>query len=498
MRRSPYDSQLSETDDRKPFAVIDIGSNSVRMVVYESLKRAALPVFNEKVLCGLGRGVAERGRLDTAASDLALRTLQRYAALSTAMGIGSVEAVATAAIRDSADGADFVARVQDECGISVRILSGNEEGYYSALGVAAAIPTASGVVADLGGGSLELVGLDNGTAGAPTTLPLGPFHFDGGLPKPGHVDDILARTQGLGRHKGNALYCVGGVWRTLARVHMRQHQAPLKIVHEYRVTAREFSQFAELLTKLSPLALAALRSVPSKRAPAVPVGALVLCRLILALKPSEIVFCGYGLREGLVHSHLPDSEQQRDPFIAFCEDEAALSSRFALHVEEVLDWLEPVLGKADLNAERLRRGAILLSELAWRGHSDYRAEQALIRILHAPFVGLDHRGRAVVALAVYERYRGVPDFVIAGEARKLLDQKTAERALTLGKILDLAQTLSGGAPGLLPRTSLALTGSSLCLTLPADLADFAGEVVRKRHNKLARYLGVRPEVAILA
>ncbi|MCX8231582.1 MAG: hypothetical protein OTJ45_07155, partial [Alphaproteobacteria bacterium] len=242
----------------------------------------------------------------------------------------------------------------------------------------------------------------------------------------------------------------------------------------------------------------ALQGVPSKRAPAVPVGALVLRRLISALQPSEIVFCGYGLREGLVHSHLPDEEQQRDPFIAFCEDEAALSSRFALHVEEVLDWFEPVLGEADLNAERLRRGAILLSELAWRGHSDYRAEQALVRILHAPFVGIGHRGRALVALAVYERYRGDPDFVMAGEARKLLDQNETERALTLGKILDLAQTLCGGAPGLLPRTSLTLKGGSLCLTLPPDLVDFAGEVVRKRHNKLARHLGVRPEIAILA
>jgi exopolyphosphatase/guanosine-5'-triphosphate,3'-diphosphate pyrophosphatase len=498
MSRAPRDSDVAGIADRKPFAVIDIGSNSVRMVVYESLKRAALPVFNEKVLCGLGRGVAERGRLDPAASDLALHTLQRYAALGVAMGVGAVEAVATAAIRDSADGADFVARAHDTCGITVRVLSGNEEGYYSALGVAAAIPTASGVVGDLGGGSLELVGLDGGTAGAPTTLPLGPLHFDGGLPTPEHVDDILARTKGLGSHKGRTLYCVGGVWRTLARVHMRQNQAPLQIVHEYRVKAREFSQFAELLTNLSPGSLAALQGVPSKRAPAVPVGSLVLRRLILALQPSEIVFCGYGLREGLVHSHLPDEEQQRDPFIAFCEDEAAISSRFALHVEEVLDWLEPVLGEADLNAERLRRGAILLSELAWRGHSDYRAEQALVRILHAPFVGIGHGGRALVALAVYERYRGDPDFVIAGEARKLLDQNEIERALTLGKILDLAQTLCGGAPGLLPQTSLTLKGDSLCLTLPPDLADFAGEVVRRRHNKLARHLGVRPEIAILA
>jgi exopolyphosphatase/guanosine-5'-triphosphate,3'-diphosphate pyrophosphatase len=484
--------------DGKPFAVIDIGSNSVRMVVYESLKRAALPVFNEKVLCGLGRGVAERGHLDPEIAELALHTLKRYAALAAAMGVGAIEAVATAAIRDSTDGANFVARVQSECGISVRVLTGNEEGHYSALGVAAAIPNARGVVGDLGGGSLELVGIDRGVPGTPTTLPLGPLRFDGGAPTPEYIDQALGHAKGLGNKKGQNLYCVGGVWRTLARVHMRQRQAPLQIVHEYRVKAGDFAEFAGLLTNLSPGSLAALEGVPTKRAPAVPVGALVLGRLIAALQPKDLVFCGYGLREGLVHDHLPEDEQRRDPFLAFCEDEAALSSRFALHVEEVLAWLEPVLGPADLHANRLRRGVILLSELGWRGHSDYRAEQALVRILHAPLVGIGHRGRALVALAVFERYRGDPDFVVAGEARKLLGERELERALTLGKILDLAQTMSGGAPGLLPQTTLTLEGDTLCLTLPPEIADFAGEVVSKRHNKLARHLGVRPAIAISA
>jgi len=489
-------TDAAKATDRKPFAVIDIGSNSVRMVVYEALKRAALPVFNEKVLCGLGRGVAEHGRLDPETADIALHTLKRYAALAEAMGVGAIEAVATAAIRDSSDGPDFVARVEETCGISVRVLSGTEEGAYSALGVAAAIPEAKGVVGDLGGGSLELVGLDNGAPGDPTTLPLGPLRFAGDLPKAVHIDKILGQAKWLKGRRGQTLYCVGGVWRTLARVHIRQRQAPLQIIHEYRVKASDFAEFADLLVHLSPGSLAALQGVPSKRAPAVPVGALVLKRLIAAFRPTDLVFCGYGLREGLVHSRLPEAEQQRDPFIAFCEDEASLSSHFAPHVEEVLAWLKPVLGAPNSSALRLRRAAILLSELAWRGHSDYRAEQALVRILHGPFVGVGHRGRALVALAVYERYRGDPGFVVAGEARKLLDDTEAGRALTLGKLLDLGHTLSGGAPGLLPRTSLKLIGDRLTLTLPSDLVDFAGEVVRKRHIKLARHLEARPEVEI--
>lgn len=481
--------------DRKPFAVVDIGSNSVRMVVYESLKRAALPIFNEKVLCGLGRGVRENGRLDPEAAELTLHTLRRYAALAEAMGVGALEAVGTAAIRDSADGAAFITRVREQCGIDVRVLSGNEEGYYSALGVAAAIPSAHGVVGDLGGGSLELVGLDHGKPGDSTTLPLGALQFDGRMPAAAHVDSVMGQVPSLAAWQGRTLYCVGGVWRTLARVHIRQRQVPLRIVHEYRVKAREFADFSRLLSNMSAGSLAALEGVPTKRAAAVPVGALVLERLIAALKPVDVIFCGYGLREGLVQSHLAPDERQRDPFLAFCEDEASRSLRFAAHVDEVMAWLEPVLGVPDENAARLRRGAVLLSELAWRGHPDYRAEQALVRILHAPFVGIGHRGRALVALAVYERYRGDPNFVMAGEAGKLLDERETERAMTLGKILNLAHTLSGGAPGLLPRTRLELLNGGLHLTLPKELADFAGEVVQKRHNGLARHLGVEPVTA---
>ena len=488
--------EVPDVTDRRPFAVIDIGSNSVRMVVYETLKRAAFPVFNEKVLCGLGRGVRESGRLDPQAADLALHTLRRYAALAEAMGVSAVEAVATAAIRDSQDGAAFVATVESACGIGVRVLSGEEEGRYSALGVLAAIPGANGIVGDLGGGSLELVSLDNGRPDTSTTLPLGPLLFDDKLPARSEIDQILAPVEWLSRFKGRTMYCVGGVWRTIARLHIRQRQAPLQIVHEYRVKARDLTEFTSVLSKLSPGSLASMEGVSAKRAGAVPVGALVLERLVGQVSPEEIVFCGYGLREGLVQSHLPASEQQRDPFLAFCEDEAARSSRFAPHPDELLDWLAPVLGEPDPQAEKLRRGAILLSEIAWRGHPDYRAEQALVRILHAPFVGIGHRGRALVALAVYERYRGNPDFVMAGEARRLLDEREVERAITLGRILNLAHTLSGGAPGLLPRTSLRLVGDTLTLTLPADLADFDGEVVQKRLNRLARHLGAEHRIVV--
>ncbi len=447
--------------DRKPFAVIDIGSNSVRMVVYEALKRAALPVFNEKVLCGLGRGVAEHGRLDPETADIALHTLKRYAALAEAMGVGAIEAVATAAIRDSSDGPDFVARVKKTCGISVRVLSGTEEGAYSALGVAAAIPQAKGVVGDLGGGSLELVGLDDGTPGDPTTLPLGPLRFAGGTPKAAHIDKVLGQAKWLKRMRGQTLYCVGGVWRTLARVHIRQRQAPLQIIHEYRVKASDFAEFADLLAHLSPGSLAALQGVPTKRAPAVPVGALVLKRLS---PPSDRrIWCSAATACGKDWSTADcprmNNSAIRSSLFARMKRRSVRASRCTLK-RSWLGW-NPSSACRVPAPLRIRRAAILLSELAWRGHSDYRAEQALVRILHGPFVGVGHRGRALVALAVYERYRGDPDFVVAGEARKLLDDTEAERALTLGKLLDLGHTLSGGAPGLLPRTSLRLIGDRL-------------------------------------
>ena len=154
-------------------AVIDVGSNSIRLVVYKGLRRAPLPILDDKVSCGLGRGMDREGMMSPQSMDLALRTVSRFVDIARSMRVSGIKAVATAAVRDAANGPDFKNAVKRRCGISLRVLSGMEEAKLSALGTLCAIPDADGVMGDIGGGSLELVEIREGKIGNHATLPLG-------------------------------------------------------------------------------------------------------------------------------------------------------------------------------------------------------------------------------------------------------------------------------------------------------------------------------------
>ena len=143
---------------KPPRAVIDIGSNTVRLVIYEGSRRAPETVWNEKVAARLGRDISTTGRIPQEAEDEALAALARYALIIQDLGIDDVQAVATAAARDAKNGQEFLAKVA-ALGLEPRLLSGEEEACISANGALGAFPGAHGVVADLGGGSLELVSI---------------------------------------------------------------------------------------------------------------------------------------------------------------------------------------------------------------------------------------------------------------------------------------------------------------------------------------------------
>lgn len=490
----------AEAPASRPAAIIDIGSNSVRLVAFESLSRASPPVFNEKVLCGLGRGLAETGRLHPDGRMLALETLVRFAALAKAMDADIVDVVATAAVREADDGAEFVGQAEAETGLSLRVLAGVEEAKLSALGVASAIPGADGLMGDLGGGSLELVSLEDGHPAAQATLPLGTLRI-GNL----GVDDAVAAVDRLldtvdwaGRGRDRPFYAVGGAWRALARLQMAQRDYPLRVIHHYQMARRGAEELVELVAHAGPGAIGRIEGVSAKRMETVPSASLVLERILRTVQPSEVVFCSYGLREGLLFERLSEAERQKDPFLEAARETAKRSGRFSLHAEEIDRWLAPLFADTDAEHARLRFGTCLLSDLAWRAHSDFRAEQALNTVLQAPFVGLNHPGRAFVALAVFARYRGQAEDRAASVARRLLSEEAAADAVVLGRALDLAHTVSGGAPGLLASMPLSLADEKIHLSVSDDHRSLGGEMVDKRLNTLARARGLRAALSSVA
>jgi exopolyphosphatase/guanosine-5'-triphosphate,3'-diphosphate pyrophosphatase len=476
-------------------AVIDIGSNSIRLVVYDRLARAPVVLFNEKVMCGLGRGLERNGRLAPEGVRLALDNLARFSRLITAMGPVDVHVLATAAVRDAVDGAAFVAQIGHLTGLSVRLIEGIEEARLSAQGVLSGTPGADGLMGDLGGGSLELVGLDRGVVRpGQVTLPLGPFRLmeaGGGkfTAAVKAVDQALEALPWLGDYRGRAIFPVGGSWRAIAKSHIERIGHPLHIIHHYTADAAALADFAADMARQGRQAAEKL-GVSRRRSDTLPYAALVLDRLIRRVQPRVVIFSAYGLREGLLYDLLSAAERAEDPLLSACASLAGRMGRFGDGQGGALaGWTRGLFAGEDGAGARLRQAACLLSDIGWLEHPDYRAAHGFERILRLPVAGIDHAGRAFLALSIFVRYGGRAD---EAPVSGLLAPGLVARAEILGLALRLAQTLTGGVIGLLGRTSLVLDDERLTLTLPPDLAALAGEVVHRRLDSLARAMGRAP------
>jgi exopolyphosphatase/guanosine-5'-triphosphate,3'-diphosphate pyrophosphatase len=488
------------------FGIVDLGSNSVRLVVYTAAVRAPVLVFNEKVLCGLGRTLASTGRLDPKGIDRALAALRRFIALREQIGIERMIVAATAAVRDAEDGPEFLAHAENICGFKIQLVSGTEEARLAAQGVLSGIPDADGIVGDLGGASLELVSVSGGKRlGDGVTLPIGPLRImDQAKNSLSAADSIVEKAfKGLDLLKENQnkrLYVVGGAWRNLARIHMAQRNYPIHVLHEYVIPARDASDIAKVIEKLGPKTLAQIPDISERRIDTLPFGALVLEKLIGAMKAKEVVVSAYGLREGILFDHLGKREQAKDPLIEGCHDLAMRLARFPEHGAELTPWTAPlfaanVLGE-DAGEARLRHAACILADVGWYVHPDYRAHHSMTQILLAPFSGVDHAGRLFLARVLYHRHegRGEPNFI--GNLSGILPEPENYRALVLGLALRLAFTLCAATTGMLPKTRLEISKNTVTLVVPRRYETLLGEVVSRRLSALARSIDRKGETRV--
>jgi exopolyphosphatase / guanosine-5'-triphosphate,3'-diphosphate pyrophosphatase len=476
---------------KQHIGVVDIGSNSIRLVVFDRLSRAPLPLFNEKILSGLGRGLGETGRLSEEGVVSALDNLTRFAALAHAMGLRHLGVLATAAVRDAENGREFVDAVRARSGLKPRILSGAEEAEMSAAGVTAGIPDAHGVMGDLGGGSLELVRLNRGRSGPHATLPFGPLRLREALDNDGKgrvrdvIDEALHGLGWLRSAKGRAFYAVGGAWRGIARLHMDHVGYPLRVIQNYALSLEAAEEFIGLLAGMGRESLLRIGRVPRKRLEGLPVAALVLGRVLREMRPSELVFSAFGLREGYVHQRLAPAQRAKDPLLDACEAVAARHPRFDLDGAALDTWIAPLFRKSPAAFRRLRLATCILADFAWTEHPDYRADIAFRRTLHMPLSAIDHAGRAFLAMALYTRYDGTQGSDLTRPAWRLLDETQLSEAWRVGLALRLAFSLSAGAKGILRRTSIEGDGGKLRLRLPNALRALAAETVERRLAALA-------------
>ncbi|HEV7881256.1 exopolyphosphatase, partial [Bradyrhizobium sp.] len=376
-------------------AVIDIGSNSVRLVVYEAMERSLVSIFNEKTLCGLGREVQTTGLLAPDAVAKALTSLRRFRALCRVMKVGRVHAIATAACRDASNGPDFIARAERICGVPIEILSGPREAKLSALGVISGIHRPDGIVGDLGGGSLELIDVRGNRVRQGVTLPLGSLALQDTSYKSLKRAERIVKNEFSGiaqltAGRGRTFYAVGGTWRALARIHIIQSEYPLQVMHGYSIPAVGALDFARRLRRLVATdMLANIEAVSEARRPLLTYAALVLEYIIRTARPKTVVFSTYGVREGLLYSMLPEAERKEDGLICAAQKLNELLSRSARHAEELMVWTDRLVRVAKLRESdedrRLRHAACLLSDIGWRVHPDHRGEQTMSLITNGNF-----------------------------------------------------------------------------------------------------------------
>jgi exopolyphosphatase/guanosine-5'-triphosphate,3'-diphosphate pyrophosphatase len=295
--------------DREPLAIVDIGSNSIRLVVYAGAPRIPSVIFNEKVLAGLGTGLAETGRLSQQAQDRAIAALKRFRLLIRQMKVKRTRVVATAAARDAANGAEFLDQIRS-LGFKPEVISGEMEGVLAGEGVLSGIPDAEGIVGDLGGGSLELAGVGGGKVGRSISLPLGVLRI--GEPNAKTEERVrrklrsaLTETGLLGWGRDRPFYLVGGSWRALARLDIISSGYPLPITHQYRMARGRPAELRKLIKSLDKTDPKSIPTLTASRIPTLPAAKLVLTALAEELQPSELIVSSFGIREGLLYHDLP-------------------------------------------------------------------------------------------------------------------------------------------------------------------------------------------------
>jgi exopolyphosphatase/guanosine-5'-triphosphate,3'-diphosphate pyrophosphatase len=478
----------------QPVAVLDIGSNSVRLVVYERHARALTPLYNEKSSCALGRGVGQTGKLAEANVAQALNAIKRYALVTRMMQVGKVYILATSAVRDASNREEFVAAVEALMEAEVRVLSGEEEAHFAALGTVAGIPGFSGVVGDLGGGSLELSVIRDGADTDGHSYELGVIRLQddsGGSPvRAGAIVRERLEHSLLGKHtKGADFVAIGGTWRSLAKLHQNVRHYPLHMVQHYTVSAEDMIGLcAEIVGAGSLKSYPGSEFASSSRRELVPFGAAVLSEVLKAGRFENVVFSALGVREGYLYGMLDEGERNIDPLIQASEELSVLRSRSPAHANDLIEFTGQYLaasGTEETPEEaRLREVACLLADIGWRSHPDYRGQQSVDAVAFGSLSGVDHAGRSFLAQVIAIRYDGLKSKA-AAPLIELGDAGVTARARLIGALFRVAYPMSAAMPGILPRIRFEVADKTLTLVLPQDLAFLDGDHLRTRLEQFA-------------
>lgn len=470
-------------------AIIDIGSNTVRLVVYTGSARAPTVVFNEKVTARLGKGVAENGLLAEKGMTQALGALARYAALLKAQKVTRIETVATAAARDAGNGPGFLAQVA-ALGLKPRLLSGQEEAETSAWGVLSAFPGAHGIVADLGGGSLELTDIagdhcEHGVSFPWGSLRLKALRAAGPQKFARHIRQELKAVDWADR-KGLPLFLVGGSCRALAQYAKHILDWPIDDPHGFELDPERAVSLFRPLEQGQPDS--AIPGISSSRLAALPDAAALIVNLVRSLKPSKVVFSSWGLREGLLYQRLSEQERAQDVLLASVGSFAEELGTPAAHAAMIAEWTR---GVADGGRASLRLAATHLALASLTLEPNLRAEHVTDWALRKRWIGLDAEGRAMLAAALLANAGRLPP---PSALARIASPDAVHDAAAWGLATRLARKFSGCTAEPLAGSVLEIRDGKLVLAARPPFQALVTETIEKDLRQLAAWLKLEPAV----
>ncbi|MBT9384589.1 Ppx/GppA family phosphatase [Pseudooceanicola sp. CBS1P-1] len=419
--------------------VVDVGSNSVRMVVFDGAARSPAYFFNEKIMCGLGAGLSETGRLNPEGRRRALAAIHRFQLLAAGMDAAPLTTVATAAVREASDGPEFIAEVFQKTGLKIHVIDGREEARLSAQGVLLGWPGSYGLVCDIGGSSMEIARIRDGKVGERETSQLGPLKLQdvpGG--KKGRKDYIKAEVEKLASVIGldrNRLFLVGGSWRAIARIDMERRGYPLHVLHEYRMSTTAIRETVKFIEGEDLDALRKRCNISNSRMSLVPLACEVLLEVLRQFKPHDIAVSSYGIREGMLYQQMPQDLRDRDPLIESCRFAELKDSRHPGFGRTLFNFIQPIFRHVRPERMRLVKAACLLHDVTWRAHPDYRAEVCFDNSTRANLGGLRHSERVFLGLALLHRYKNKREGTQFEELIGLLSEDDIKQAEILGKAM---------------------------------------------------------------
>ncbi|WP_372803900.1 Ppx/GppA family phosphatase [Paracoccus seriniphilus] len=478
--------------------VVDVGSNSIRLVVFDGAARSPAYFYNEKVMAGLGAEMASTGKLNPKGVERGFAALSRFAALAKGMDIEPLTCVATAAVREAEDGPAFQQRVERETGLKLLVIDGEEEARLSAQGVLLGWPEASGLVCDIGGNSMELAEVANGEVGRRVTSPLGPFRLQqvkggkDGLRK--HIRKIVSELAEKMGTEHERIYLVGGSWRAIARLDMERTGYPMTVLHEYRMTPKAVCDTVDFIAASDLSEIRNSVSISASRMELVPLASRVLSELVSVFKPEELAVSSYGIREGLLYEHMSDTLRKRDPLIEAARFSERQMARIPGSGRKLYDFLQPIYDDVPPERDRLIKAACLLHDTTWRAHPDYRAEACFDNVTRANMAALSHPERVFLGVSLLHRYKNNRNNSPMARLFSLLDDDELRDAEILGKAMRFGAMFAIDDPADAGTLKYKRADKILRLHLTDMGRRLMGEVAVARFKSLCNAMKVEPDI----